>query len=439
MRKKIFFYLILLLSASNYILAEEAILINHGHMEPVPIAINNLSSIAEINSTATKITNIIKADLGGSALFKPLAAAAFLEEATGNIYLPLFAAWQEIDATLLTNGELTLSASDQLSLKITLWDVLLENKLLERNFTAKIDDWRYLAHQAANAIYQKYTGYTGYFNSKIAYISEEGTYEKRKKRLAIMDYDGHNHQFLTNGADLVLMPRFSPDGKTILYLSYQNDDPQIYLMNLASKTSYLIGTFPGISFAPRFSPDGKNIIMSIAEDGTTHIYEVNIKNGKSIKLTKGNHINTSPCYSPDGQEIIFNSDRLGSKQLFIMQRNGKNIRRVSFAGGSYSEPDWSSQNYIVFTKISRNLGFTIGILSPTTNPKENNERLITSSYLVETPSWSSNGRVIAFTKGLPPTEGKQQGLSRIFTIDFSGHNEKIIPTPYDASDPTWSP
>lgn len=419
--------------------AKNSISITSGNSDPIPLAINDFAGVDPADyQIAKKIVNVISNDLRWSGMFRPISKAAFIESKTGTSHTPLFAAWQQINASLLVNGDVDRLASGKLQVKFTLWDTILERPMISEAFELSEKLWRRVAHKISDKIYHKITGYQGYFNTRIAYVSESGPYLKRKKRLAIMDQDGENHQYLTDGKDLVLTPRFSPDGKRILYLSYKNGTPQVHMLNLRSGKSRLIGNFPGMSFAPRFSPDGKHAIMSIAKDGETHIYEINLKNKRRVQLTKGNSINTSPSYSPDGKKIAFNSDRHGSRQIFVMNRNGSSVKRISFGGGSYAEPEWSSRNYIAFTKINRELGFTIGILHPDANEKQNTERLITQGYLVESPSWATNGRVLAFTKGSPPTKRRTNGLNRIYTIDFTGHNEKIIPTPHDASDPDWS-
>jgi len=209
-------------------------------------------------------------------------------------------------------------------------------------------------------------------------------------------------------------------------------------MDLSNKRSKLIGDFQGMSFAPRFSPDGKYALMSIAKNGATHIYEINLQTKKIKQFTEGVSINTSPTYSPDGAKIAFNSDVYGSRQILVMNRDGSNKQRISFGSGAYAEPNWSSRNYIAFTKITSDIGFTIGVMRPENN---GSERLIAQGYLVESPSWAKNGRVLAFTKGIRPKNQKNlqlKGLNRIYTIDFTGHNERIIPTPHDASSPDWS-
>lgn len=440
-----FFILGTLLNISINVKAAEVISITGGNSDPIAIAVNDFALVgpeAPPREVASDIIKVITDDLRSSGMFRPISKAAFIENKIGLNHEPLFAAWQQINASLLLNGEVKVIGQGRLLVKIALWDTILERAIIEESFQVikqnRKRTWRRIAHKIADQIYHKITGYEGYFNTKIVYVSESGPYLNRKKRLAMMDYDGENHRYLTDGRDLVLTPRFSPDGKKILYLSYKNRIPQVHMLNLENGSNRLVGDFPGMSFAPRFSPDGKYAIMSIAKNGRTHIYEINLQTKKRIQLTKGNSINTSPSYSPDGTKIAFNSDRHGSRQLFIMNRDGSSIRRISFGGGSYASPEWSSRNYIAFTKISRQLGFTIGILHPSANEERNTERLIAQGYLVESPAWARNGRILAFTKGSRSSKTRVNGLGRIYTIDFTGHNERIIPTPNDASDPCWS-
>lgn len=419
--------------------ADNVIHITQGVADPVPIAINSFKGVdpADIK-IAQDIISVISNDLKGSGIFRPISSAAFIESKIGISHTPLFAAWQQINANLLLNGEVTKSASGKLQVKFILWDAILEKQLVSESFELSEKLWRRVAHKIADSVYSKITGYDGYFNTRIVYIAESGPYLKRIKRLALMDQDGANHQYLTNGSDLVLTPRFSPDGKKILYLSYKNRIPQVHVLDLRSGKSQLLGNFPGMSFAPRFSPDGDYAIMSIAKNGATNIYEMNLKSKKVSQLTEGVSINTSPSYSPDGKNIVFNSDRHGARQLFVMGRNGSNIQKISFGGGSYAEPNWSSRNFIAFTKVSRSSGFTIGVMKPDFVDGQSNERLIAGGYLVEAPSWAPNGRVLVFTKGSRNKGKSTNGLNRIYTIDFTGHNERIIPTPGDSSDPDWS-
>lgn len=435
--KNFFIAIIILFHALNS--TADVVRINSGNIDPIPVAINDFAGIdAESLTIAKDILKVVTNDLKNSGVFRPISHAAFIESKIGTEHKPLFAAWQQINANLLINGEIIRTPSQKLKIKFILWDTILETEMLSETFELPENLWRRAAHKISDGIYKKITGYAGYFNTRIAYVSEDGPYLKRKKRLAIMDYDGENHKYLTDGSDLVLTPRFSPDGKYLLYLSYKKGAPQVYMLSLRSGKTRIIGTFKGMSFAPRFSPDGKSAVMSIAKNGATHIYEINLKSREIKKLTTGVNINTSPSYSPDATKIAYNSDASGMRQILVMDRDGSNKKRISFGGGVYAEPNWSSRDYLAYTKINRELGFTIGVMRPDIFDQKNTERLITSGYLVESPAWSANGRVLVFTKGYKAKSGKSKGLNRIYTIDFTGHNERIIPTPHDASDPDWS-
>ena len=420
--------------------AEDIIYINKNTAEPTPIAINHFAGTDPADVKMAKdIGAVILHDLKGSGVFRPISPAAFIETKVGTNHNPLFAAWQQINATLLLNGSVTRMESGNLQVRFILWDVVLEQEMLRESFELPERLWRRVAHKIADNVYYRITGNEGYFNTRIVYVSEHGPYLKRVKRLAIMDQDGANHRYLTDGSDLVLTPRFSPSGKEIIYLSYKNRIPQVHTLDLRSGKSQLLGKFPGMSFAPRFSPDGNYAIMSIAKNGSTHIYEMNLKNKRMRQLTEGKSINTSPCYSPDSTKIVFNSDQSGSRQLYVMERNGDNLQQISiFGGGSYAEPTWSKNHFIAFTKMSRTVGFTIGVMRPRLIEEQNKERLIASGYLVETPAWAHNGRVMVFTKGIRPKDNNTKKLNRLYTIDITGYNERIIPTPHDASDPDWS-
>lgn len=426
------------MSVKTYAL--DTITINRGHYDPIPMAINRFDAENSAdNIVGGKITSVITNDLKRSGIFRPISPAAFIERRLGIEHKPLFAAWRQINANLLVNGNVSRLQSGKLRISVILWDSVLEKDMFGESFEISEGSWRRVAHKIADKIYEKVTGDKGYFDTKIVYVSETGPGTKRVKRISIMDQDGANHQFLTDGKNLVLTPRFSPRADKILYLSYAKRAPRIYMRNLKTGKDVLVGDFPGMSFAPHFSPDGSRALMSIAKGGSTNIFEIDLRTLRTTRLTNDyGTISTSPNYSPDGKKIVFNSDRTGSRQLYIMNSDGSSVERISFGGGVYASPIWSPRgDYIAFTKITRSEGFTIGVMRSISNSEGNGERIITSGYLVEGPCWAPNGRVIMFARGEPPS-GKMIGKNRIYSIDLTGYNEQLIPTPKDASDPDWS-
>jgi TolB protein len=295
-------------------------------------------------------------------------------------------------------------------------------------------NWRRVAHIIADVIYKRLTGEEGYFDTRLVYVAESGPQNRRVKRLAIMDQDGENHRFLTDGNELVLTPRFSPTSQEITYLSYVGKLPRVYLFNLSTGQQEVLGDFPGMTFAPRFSPDGNQVIMSAASSGNSEIYTMDLRTRKIARLTDHPAIDTSPSFAPDGSQIVFNSDRGGTQQLYIMNADGSNVHRISFNQGRYATPVWSPRgDLIAFTRISGG-EFYIGVM----RPDGSGERMLSKGFLVESPTWAPNGRVLAFFRQ-GPADSRGQVTSKVYTIDLTGFNEREMVTPIDASDPAWSP
>ncbi len=402
--------------------------VNKAKREPLPIAVVDfLSSDAQSSSMA--VAQVIAADLERSGLFRPIDQAAFIEKTSSLSSPPHFASWRQISAAALVRGTSRM-VGNNLEIEFHIYDVFLGQRIGGRVLSTQADNWRAIAHMAADDVYKLLTGEGGYFNSRIVYVAESGPVLKRVRRLAVMDQDGENHAFLTDGAHMVLTPRFSPTSQQIIYFSYADRRPRVFLYDLTTGRQRRLGDFPGMSFAPRFAPDGRNAIMSVAQDGNSDIYTIDLQTLQRKKLTTDAAIDTSPSYSPDGRYIAFNSDRSGTQQLFIMNSDGSGQKRISFGEGRYATPVWSPRgDWVAFTKMYQGR-FFIGVM----RPDGSGERIITGSHLVESPSWSPNGRVIIFAKQQAPG-----GATRLYSIDVTGFNEREVITPTEASDPAWSP
>ncbi|HVA35014.1 MAG TPA: Tol-Pal system beta propeller repeat protein TolB [Stellaceae bacterium] len=406
--------------------------ITRGKIEPLPIAIPTFAGGAQ---AASGITQVLSADLERSGLFKPIDPQAFVDKDPASHIPPNYADWRVINAQALITGSATQMPDGRLQVEFRLWDVFAQQQLSGLRYTTTASNWRRIAHIVADAVYKRITGEDGYFDTRIVYIAESGPLDHRIKRLAIMDQDGANNRYLTDGRALVLTPRFSPSTQEITYLSYAHGTPRVYLFNIDTGQQEVLGNFPGMTFAPRFSPDGNRVIMSLSLHGASEIYTLDLRTRRAVQITSTQAIDTSPCYSPDGQHIVFNSDRGGSQQLYVMNADGSNIHRISFGSGHYGTPVWSPRgDLIAFTKID-NGQFYIGIM----HPDGSGERLLTSGFLVEGPSWAPNGRVLTYFRQTPADPRGRGASSRLYTIDLTGYNEREVVTPTDASDPAWSP
>ena len=427
--------------------AELRVDITRGVIKPIPVAVTNLlgSSNKELN-LGRNIAMVIKADLVRSGLFSAIDEKAFIDTEKSIARKPNFGNWRLLKAQALSQGKVEIDGNNQLKVQFRLWDVFAEKQMVGQVYSTVPENWRRISHIIADSIYKRVTGEDGYFDTRIVYIAERKRSDKvinspislkgtsRKKYLAIMDQDGENHILLTKGESIVLTPRFSPNRQEITYMSYFGNIPRVYIYNIDSGRQELLGDFPGMTFAPRFAPNGNGVIMSMSKNGNSDISSMDLRTRKVRQLTKNLYIDTSPHYSPDGRQVVFNSDRGGSQQIYVMDANGGKVKRISFGKGSYATPVWSPRgDLIAFTKMTGGK-FFIGVM----DIDGKGERLLAEGFLVESPTWSPNGRVIMFFRETPVSK-KGGVVSRLYSIDLTGYNEREIVTPMDASDPAWSP
>jgi len=417
--------------------------ITEGNLKPVPIAVTNPESDSLTGrETGAEIAQVIRANLERSGLFKSISPGAFQSTETSINYKPVFTDWRVIRAEALLVSRVVVESSTRMRYEARLWDVTSGEQLTGVVVAGTPTQWRRIAHKISDQIYENLTGEKGYFDSRIVYVAESGPKTNRVKKLAVMDQDGANPKILQNRADLVLTPRFSPnigqdasrnnDPKLVFaYMSYEKRIPQVYLFDIHTGNRELLGTFPGMTFAPRFSPDGGSLVMSMMEKGNSDLYLMDMTSRSTKRLTTSPAIDVSGSFSPDGKNIVFNSDRGGSPQLYVMSANGGNAKRISFGKGRYTAPVWSPRgDKIAFVK-SNSGKFGIGVM----NADGSGERMLTESFLDESPTWSPNGRVIIFSR-----EGRgARGKSSLWSVDLTGRNLRQVATNGAASDPAWSP
>lgn len=410
--------------------AQLTLRLDKGVPDPMPIAIPVFAG--GDGELGKNMSDVVSADLQRSGLFRPLNRSSFIQPAEAAARSPNFGEWRGVGAQALVTALLSKTGDGKTRVEFRLWDVFAQQQMVGTAYMTTPANWRRIAHIISDAIYKRITGEEGYFDSRLVYISETGPGNARVKRLAIMDQDGANHRYLTDGRALVLTPRFSPTRQQITYMAYYNNKPRVYIYDIDSGAQRVLGDFPGMTFAPRFSPDGNRVVMSLSKNGNADIYTMNIGSKAVSKLTNDASINTSPSFSPDGSRIAFESDRSGKQQIYVMNSDGSGQQRITFGDGRYANPVWSPRgDLIAFTKMQGG-SFYIGVIKP----DGKGERLITQAYHVEGPTWSPNGRVLAYFKEKP--NGKARSAS-VYTIDLTGYNEMRVPTPLDGSDPAWSP
>ena len=388
------------------------------------------TSAGSTGALGTTLAEVITADLKNNGLFKPVGPGSLPSVGIEQVRAPAFDVWSGRSAEMLVQGSVRAEGDGNLLVSCYLYDVSLKQQLTSAAWRVGPAEWRRAAHKCSDLVYSRLSGESPFFDSKIAYIAETGPKNRRLKRLAIMDSDGANHRYLTTGQATALTPRYSPDYKSILYLSYLGGNPRIYVIDPATGAQRLITQSRNPTFAPRWSPDGKSILYSMAIGGNTDIYKISASGtGAPVKLTDTPGIDIGGSFSPDGSKIVFESDRSGSQQVYVMTADGSNQQRISFFGGRAATPEWSPRgDQIAFTHIAGN--FRIAVMGP----GGGGLRHLTDSWQDEAPSWSPNGRIIQFFRTT-----KNSGKTGIWQVDLTGRNERRIATPVDGSDPAWGP
>jgi TolB protein len=400
--------------------AEIEVDVNRGDIRPLPLSIPGFSG-----DRGGNIARVIADNLGRSGLFAPIDPGRRTAEVSTE---PDFAVWKSLGAQALVNGQVTL-VDGRLQVDFRLWDTFAGQQLLGLQFTSTPENWRRVAHKISDAVYERLTGEKGYFDSRVVFVAESGGRLDRTLRLAVMDQDGANPSYLTDGSEIVLSPRFSASSQEITYMALRSDGSAVYLLNLETGRRESLGQFQGMVFAPRFSPDGSQVAFAVERNGNSDIWVMNLANRQSRRLTADPAIDTSPAFSPDGSKVVFNSDRGGSPQLYVMDALGGGARRISFGQGRYTSPVWSPNgDFIAFTRQGGGQ-FHIGVM----RPDGSDERTLTSSYMDEGPTWAPNGRVLLFSRQ------EAGGEPRLWTVDVTGRILKPAPYSSGASDPAWSP
>ena len=420
------FALAWLLAASEARAAGDIYVHAGANFTPVTIAVTPLLG----DDGATKVGGVLGADLAHSIFLQPIQAASFPEQISNPDAKPNMDAWKTVNAQFVVTGRVTRTDPAHLTAAFRLWDTATGEQVAGQQYTTEGANSRRVAHMIADAIFTRVTGEKGFFDSRVVFVDESGSKEKRRKRLALMDMDGGNVKYLTNGDNLVVTPRFSPSAQQVAYMAYGAGEPKVVLLNLETGQRDSVGSFAGMTFSPRFSPDGQRIIMSQAEGANASLYALDLRSRASTRLTDTPAIDTGPSYSPDGSQIAFESDRGGAQQIYVMSASGGPAKRISFGDGRYSTPVWSPRGDLIAFTRQKGDGFAIGVMKP----DGTGERILTEGFHNEGPSFAPNGLFVMFFR-----EAGGAGGAKIFMDDIFGHGEFQVPTPGYASDPSWGP
>lgn len=377
-----------------------------------------------------QIAQMIAADLRSSESIVTIDPEKLRRYTPTEAGSPLYRNWENANAGALVQGYVQARDDGRISVVCYLYDLKTRREMTRAGFAVGAEDWRRAAHRCSDTFHKAITGLPGHFDSRILYVAETGSRTAPVKRLAIVNWDASNHNYLTQGEGTVLSPRLSPDGQHVAYVSFAGGMPHVRIMDLdGSNDRALLAGPPAMSFAPAFSPDGRKIAFSMANAGNTDIYVVSSNGGFPQRLTATPGIDTAPSFSPDGRSIAFESDRGGAEQIYVMNSDGSGQRRVTFSAGSHASPAWSPKGDLIAFSRWNGATLSIGVVAP----DGSGEKMVTNGWQDERPSWAPDGEFLVFQR-------TQQGSGLVwpYTVSLNGGEPKRLAIPQPGSDPDWS-
>jgi TolB protein len=394
----------------------------------IPIAIAPFAGEAALPVPApggtVSVTAIVRADLERSGLFRTLELPPLVPQPTESSSVN-FAEWKARLADALVVGSIAARPDGRFEVRFRLYDVVKQAAVAGVAYTVSKEQLRATAHRIADTIYEKLTGEKGVFSTRIAYVVKRGA----RFELQVADADGANEQAMLVSNEPIISPKWSPDGKRIAYVSFQNKKPIVYVQNVEVPKQNVVANFKGSNSAPAWSPDGKTLAVSLSRDGNSQLYLISPDGSNLRRLTSSGGIDTEPCFSPDGQWIYFTSDRGGSPQIYRMSASGGEAQRVTFEG-SYNvtprvSPDGKSLAYIM-----RNGGkFQAALLDLATRQVQ----VLTDSDLDESPSFAPNGRQILLATVIG-------GRGVLSAVSADGRvKQRLTLSAGDVREPAWGP
>ncbi|MEW5968115.1 MAG: Tol-Pal system beta propeller repeat protein TolB [Pseudomonadota bacterium] len=369
------------------------------------------------------LTEIVTNDLDRSGQFRRIDTAG-APQATLPAQID-YASWRSRGAEAVVIGQVLPAAGGRFEVRFYLLDAVRRTQLAALSYVIGPGQWRATAHQIADIIHEKLTGIPGAFSSRIAYVQKQGN----RYELRVADADGYNPRIVVRSVEPVISPRFSPDGKRLAYVSFEDKKPIVYVQSLADGSRRKVAAFKGSNSAPAWAPDGQRLAVVLTRDEASQIYLIDADGGNPVRLTRGGNLDTEPVFSPDGQSIYFTSDRGGSAQIYRMPASGGEARRVSFSGG-YNVSSAISPNGRHLAYISRDEGrFRVTLLEIETGQV----RVLTDTARDESPSFAPNGQAVLYA-----TVAGSRGVLGTVTLD--GRTRARLSEPgVDAREPAWGP
>ncbi|HVJ37861.1 MAG TPA: Tol-Pal system beta propeller repeat protein TolB [Stenotrophomonas sp.] len=401
-----------------------------GSASATPITVVPMPYQGAASAPTTDVSAVVAADLDRSGQFRTLPQAQIVEKPTrgGEVQFPT---WRALKQDYLVVGRVVDAGEGAFRVEYELFDVAKGERLLGLAMTARSNAMRDVAHQMADAIYEKITGVRGAFWTRIAYVTASGLGGNMRYALMVADSDGYNPQTIVRSAEPLLSPDWSPDGRKLAYVSFERGNSSIYVQDIATGGRELVASFRGINSAPSFSPDGRKLAMALSRSGNPEIYVMDLGSKQLTQLTNHFGIDTEPTWSADGNTIYFTSDRGGRPQIYQVAASGGSASRVTFQGNYNAKATVSSDGKKI--AVAQGSGNTYKIAMMDRSLGSPSWSTLSPGSLDESPSFAPNGSMILYA-------AREGGRGVLYAVSADARvRQRLVLADGDVREPSWGP
>jgi TolB protein len=336
-----------------------------------------------------------------------------------------FVDWSSRSTEALVIGGITPLADGRFEVSFRLFDVAKQNQLATTSYTVSASQLRATAHKISDEIYEKLIGEKGVFSTQIAYVLKRGS----RYELQVADADGFNPQSVLSSLEPIRSPKWSPDGRKLAYVSFENRKSTVIVQDLSTGQRRTVANFTGDNYAPNWSPDGNKLVVTLSKDSVAQIYVIPATGGTPVRVVESTSMDLNATFTGDGNNIIFVSDRSGGAQLYMVPATGGTLKRLTFEGDNNTNPRMSPDGKSV-AYVSRDAGRLRIATLELANPQRT---FLTDGPLDDSPSYSPNGRTILY-------EDKSGGRGKLGAVSADGRFKlKLSSQAGDVREPAWGP
>ena len=423
------FIVLLSLVLGSAVAQEKNIVVTSGSDRAIPIAVVPFGWQGG-NVLSEDMAEIIGNDMRNSGIFQPIPKQNMISMPARPSEV-IFRDWKALGAQYLLIGDIQPSAG-RLQVQYAVFNVTTEQQVMTGSVGGTPEQLRDMAHYIADQSFEKLTGIKGAFSTRLLYVTAERmSANNTRYTLQRSDYDGARAVTLLQSREPILSPRYSPDGRRIAYVSFEQKRPRIFMQHIDTGRREQITNFEGLNGAPAFSPDGNRLAFVLSKDGNPDVYVMDLGSRQLQRLTNHYAIDTEPFWGADGQTIYFTSDRAGKPQIYKQRLGSNNAERVTFVGNYNANPKLSADEKTL-VMIHRQDGYT-NFKVAAQDLQRGNLRLLSDTSLDESPTVAPNGTMLIYAT-------RQQGRGVLMLVSINGRVRLPLPTAQgEVREPSWSP